>query len=905
MVNKALTTGLVVVVVGAGLVTGVLYFNPIMQFLGLNNQSKPTQPQSFFSNSTYISLKNQTQRPPLIQPATTLMGGNQYAGLHFAMNVTYNGSYQYSDMHFIGSVWNFTGSSLANIHNIPISNTTQPNFNTSFNIYPSITSAVFPNQTNKDGKILPNTYCSLSAGDINGQGKDLLIASYYIKIQNKSDSELVILNWDNATQSFKPWTNNISLGLYYPTAIAINLRGYDTEQILVAGFSSQNASYVTLKLINFSPDGKPVLDGSQLKITTTILNNIQVTPGPLVLEKGDLYGYGAQQFLIYGRTQDGLYYASLYAYNLSTNLISYLSTIEDVNLGRPLLTSFFTNGVDQLVAPCLNSCDPNTVNPTYTSIEAGFIYAFDPFNNTLLKYACFPYSGILGAGNIDGANTNELILAQINSMKLFRYNKEYMLYNYTNNMYNILPIDLNQQTPRSYPISIGTVNDNLNMPILVSDITFDSIPEIIIPDYATNGARFYLMRKDLLVKGDTNGNNLIDSKYVPSGTIASHGTSNFTYYMNSNSRTIGDLFGQALRLIHQDTFLTPSKPTIMAVLAAPPTVSAIGQDPTNALTSYGTSTSKSTSSESSTSLGFDLEMGLGTKEEVSYGLGVEALGLEVSFLGKVGFGMTFTNSYETTKTVDISQSWGVDGQHNGVVFASLLVKHWNYTVVNGPLNGDNITFSYPEAVTIQKFDASQFDQLYPSYNINVGTFGNIQKIGHPETYPSKAQIPKITTGSPFVYESAEKGVSQGTGYDTVQIDSSTEQGHSFGFDFHTSAGFSFEMATEGFQMSLDYQFTSSYGQTFTTTQGAGTTYYGQITDINSYNDWQHYQYNYGLFAYLLNRPDLNISYQVINYWTNPLGPSFGNVGTIVFINSLPTNIFHNNIIVMSTNLKGK
>lgn len=104
------------------------------------------------------------------------------------------------------------------------------------------------------------------------------------------------------------------------------------------------------------------------------------------------------------------------------------------------------------------------------------------------------------------------------------------------------------------------------------------------------------------------------------------------------------------------------------------------------------------------------------------------------------------------------------------------------------------------------------------------------------------------------------------------------------------------MATEGFAMRLDYQFTATHGQTFTATQGAGTSYYGQITDINSIKDWSHYQYNYGLFAYLLNRPDLNISYQVINYWTNPLGPSFGNIGAASLFNLIPATVFHNNLV---------
>ena len=909
MASKIINFGLIIVVVGAGLVAGGLYVLPMINSY-LNPQPQ-TPPSSFFSNKTTISLANQTQSPPLIQPATTLMGGNQYASMHFSMDVFNNGSYQYTNMHYTTTVWNFTGSSLADPQNIPIQNETQSNFNTSFNIVPTMNSAIYPNATNADGHIIPAQYSSLTAGDINGHGQDLLIATYSIVVPNKTESKLVILNWNNNTQTFTPWTSNISLGLFYPTALAINLRGYDTEQILVAGFNSlSNNTRITLKLINFSPNGGIVDNGSLLSIKTSILTNIQADPGPLVLEKGDVYGYGSQQFLIYGGAYDGNRFASLYSYNLTTDAISYLSTIEDAQLGRPLLISYLNNGIDQLVAPCLNSCDAHVSNPVYTSIQAGFIYYFDPSNSSLLKIASFPYSGLLGGGAIDGGTYNEIILLQTGVMSFFRYNRAYLLYNYTNSpfTYNPLPIDLNQQTPRQYLINQGSVSLDPTMPVITTDLTFDSIPEIILPNFVNGGANFYLSRQKVgtgYVLNDNSGNNLIDSNFLPTYSSILSLANNSVYYDLSNARTAGDLFGQALRLVHQDTYLTPSNPTIMAVMAAPPTVAGISQDPTNALTAFGQSQSSSSSTETSTSLGFDLTVGIGFKNEETGGLGVSVLLDEESFMAKASFGMSFSHTYGTTHTVDISQTWGVDGQHNGVVFASLLVKHWNYTVVNGPLNGDNLTFSYPLAVTIQKFDTSTFNQLFPQYSVDTGTFGTIQKIGHPETYPAKAQIPTITAGSPFLYESDQKGVSQGTGYDTIQIDASTEYSQQTATDFHTGIGFSLEVATEGFQASVEAQANADFGTSMTVTQGKGTTYYSQVTDINSYSDWQHYQYNYGLFAYVLNRsvsttngPAIPISYQVINYWVEPLGPSFGTAAVIIFQNSMPVRAYQNQLVML-------
>ena len=407
MASKNVTNLLIIVVVGAGLVTGVLYYQPVTNYINNFNKAPATPPTSFFSNSTAISLANQTERPPLIQPSTTLLGGYQYASMHYAMNVSYyNGSYQYSNIRLIGTAWNFTGSSLSDPTNIPIQNSTQTNYNTSFNIVPSFSSYYFANGNNSAGNIVPVVSSSLTTGDVSGQGSDSFIASYSIKLQNKTDSELVILNWDNNTQTFKPW-DNISLGLYYPAVMAINFRGYDTQQILVAGFSSMSASYITTKMINFSPDGNPVNNTSKLSITTNVLNNIHVSPQNLVIEKGDVYGFGQQQFLLYGLAQDGKYFASLYGYNLTTNAISYLSTLEDFNLGRPLLTSYLHNSIDQLVVPCLSFCPTGIYNPTYSYIQAGFIYGFNTFNNTLVKVACFPYAGIVGAGTIDGNDVKE------------------------------------------------------------------------------------------------------------------------------------------------------------------------------------------------------------------------------------------------------------------------------------------------------------------------------------------------------------------------------------------------------------------------------------------------------------------------------------------------------------------
>ena len=128
MANKVLKTGLIIIIVAGSLIGVVLYSNPILQFLHLENSPSTTPPTGFISNETKISLANQTKMPPLKNPSVTILGGEQYANLQFKMNVNFNGSsYEYSNLRFAGSVWNFTGSSLGNYSNIPVANQTQPN----------------------------------------------------------------------------------------------------------------------------------------------------------------------------------------------------------------------------------------------------------------------------------------------------------------------------------------------------------------------------------------------------------------------------------------------------------------------------------------------------------------------------------------------------------------------------------------------------------------------------------------------------------------------------------------------------------------------------------------------------------------------------------------------------------
>ena len=862
------------------------------------------------------------------------------------MDVSVNGSitnltqsFQYSNLRFIGTLTNFSGNSL-NTNTFTLYNQSSVNYQTNFVLTTSIKNIYYKEYMNSFGTVFPNESSSITHGDINGIGQDALIASYYIQNYNNFDSELSVLEWNKTSESFNTWGSNISLGLYYPVVQAINFRGTGPDQILIAGFSSLDTTYITLKIINFSPNGNEVYSDSQRTISNITLTGLDAQASSLTLEKGDVFGYGPQQFLIYGDTINGFKFASLYEYNLSSNSVSLLHKWVDSNLGKPLLTSFLNNNIDQVIIPCITFCfDSSNDNPANTFNQAGFIYG-DAQDN-FVKLAYFPYGGLFGAGAFDGDSIIKVLNIEndyfslnvgniLNLVALVFQDQPYTLINSTTGLYIPYPIAKdNSGNLRIYNLGTGNLNNFNSMPVLLSDVDFDSVPEILIPDMFTSalyniypnanfvgsgGYRIYLMRNNTIINQDAtetsfpNNNNLFDAQFTPINTSiadywSSIGEHNFTYYASlSNERITGDFFGQAIKLVHQSTYITESRPTVIVVLAAPPIVSTIKQGTGNSFTQFGKTASQSVTGELSVGFNEGMSIGLGVKSETSFGVGVEELGFEFSDEVKASFDASFTKSYSNTSTLDTQQDWATGAQGNGVVFASILYKNWNYTAINGPLNGKTLTFTYPVSATIQKFNTGFFDQLFPGYNINNGTFGSTQIVGQPNTYPTEAQIPTITSGSPFVYKSAQQGVSEGHGYDTVQIDVSNELGQSNSQEYTIGVSNNLQVVAGGVEMTSEFSTGASYGSTLTVTMGKGTVYYGAVQDIQNSNDYLNYQYNYGLFAYVLKRTDLGISYQVINYWVQPLGPKLVS-GTYVLENVNNISPFSNSIFTLEEDFR--
>ena len=129
----------------SGLLICVFFSTPILTYLNLNNNNnKPTNTPNFFNNQTVYSFSKQTTQPPLSNPSTSLAGGNQYASLRFAMDVSVNGSitnltqsFQYSNLRFIGTLTNFSGNSL-NTNTFTLYNQSSVNYQTNFVLTTSI-----------------------------------------------------------------------------------------------------------------------------------------------------------------------------------------------------------------------------------------------------------------------------------------------------------------------------------------------------------------------------------------------------------------------------------------------------------------------------------------------------------------------------------------------------------------------------------------------------------------------------------------------------------------------------------------------------------------------------------------------------------------------------------------------
>ncbi len=320
---------------------------------------------------------------------------------------------------------------------------------------------------------------------------------------------------------------------------------------------------------------------------------------------------------------------------------------------------------------------------------------------------------------------------------------------------------------------------------------------------------------------------------------------------------VGDFDGDSITAKYQSHYTSTSSPYIMVAMAAAPTMTGINQNYDDTRTIYGTAISQSSSSEN----GYEISVGtIVTSGFNLFGL-VET---QVRATIETGLGKTDT----LTKTTTISTEYSASCDDNYVIFEYVFYDNYIYEIIthrNESLIGENYTISVPNAPSVYKWSVSYFNQnIDDAPDISNETFSHT--VGQPWTYLSETEKSNLLSThsengswtSPqaiTVGQAAETG-----GYNQIGIDLSEETVE----ETHTRFGIEIEALFGAGKVKCG--FSLGYEETWAYAVGIGkkTAYQGRVGDIVG-EDWDTYQYKFGLFVYNYHRSN-SLKYSVINYW---------------------------------------
>lgn len=308
-------------------------------------------------------------------------------------------------------------------------------------------------------------------------------------------------------------------------------------------------------------------------------------------------------------------------------------------------------------------------------------------------------------------------------------------------------------------------------------------------------------------------------------------------------------------------------PMPIVVMAAPPTKSGIDQNYDASATSYGTQ--QSTERSHGVSTGWTASFSTGFEASDIF----DAFGVSVKQTLSWEMQRTLTNSRKITWTKTFAGSYDKDV----IIFQGTLYQVYEYEIVsaeNEELVGSKITLNDPVATKTYKWTVD-------FYNANVSEKARIGKdvitheVGTPASYRRKADAMGLLRGRYGWMDSglevgAVRGGSNSTSV-TITDSNSTETSRSFGIDWEAEVKIGGATIGGSFGLTRD----EVYGVTVET----GTTYAGEVGDIENTDQWSDWRYGFGLLVYrhgadAEGEPERGARpYHVITYWVDDLGPA--------------------------------
>ena len=291
-------------------------------------------------------------------------------------------------------------------------------------------------------------------------------------------------------------------------------------------------------------------------------------------------------------------------------------------------------------------------------------------------------------------------------------------------------------------------------------------------------------------------------------------------------------------------------PQVIAVMAAPPLYSGIGQNESSSGTSFGKSSASGV--EQSQSMGVSVGFSVGYEAEAPFGLA------KASFKVTVETALDWISSQSTEVEKYITYTGGAD--EDKVVFTAVPFDVYYYKILSSPVAsevGTMMTVNVPREMQTLSV-ARDF------YNANNGDGDDIDSavlkhtIGDPKSYPTEMDRDALLKSGGL--QSIESPVGVGTGSVTVGIRKSDGKGSGTSFDFGVTI--ESEVGAGGVTMGTSVGF--HYGYECNVTNTESTVFEGTVGDIPQSAYDSSKAYTFGLFAYPFTHGDQKFT--VVNYW---------------------------------------
>ena len=291
-------------------------------------------------------------------------------------------------------------------------------------------------------------------------------------------------------------------------------------------------------------------------------------------------------------------------------------------------------------------------------------------------------------------------------------------------------------------------------------------------------------------------------------------------------------------------------PSVIAVVAAPPTFAGSGQS--EGETAFGQS--ESLEEESEVSMGFSVEMGIGYEAEDPTGF------FGGGFEASVGAALGWSTSH--TRTIERTISFATGPEEDKVVFAAVPYDVYVYDVVSSPnaaAVGTRVAVAIPREPQVLSTSRDFYNSRVRGQVAAIDDTVLTHDVGSPFSYPTRGERDAIVAEGDALYsELATVGV--GSGSTTVTVSRTDGVGHG------ESRELSMSLEITGKVGGVTGRITAgmSFGLSETVTNTTGTFYEGTVGDIPSDTIDAFGLYRFGLLAYPKSHGGRDL--MVVTYW---------------------------------------